>query len=446
MEEPALVKPSIRDVKSILRLFFTRGTIGSNGILSLISLTMQFFSNVVLVMVLARLVDVDTLGEILYGIAFAGIVSVLLSYGSNNLVIREVTQRRHSIVEIASNLLLTKLILAAVLVGAVSLFLRVQGAPLDSPGDLWFYVGAAMINSLIDSLTALRRGENDFVTEAQVSAFRSVLFFSGALAAVHWWGATTLLIGQVRLLCRSISLLFAAVLFARTLYERGSVNRLWQPKWAIIRKLLVVGFPFALQAILGTLYFQLDALVLGALRTSAEVAYYQSAMQVVSAAMLMPVAVIQAYYPRLAGSFSDHKSADLSLVKQMLIILAALGLCMTTLFGLAAPSMIRIVYGPNMEPSGLVLRILSLVFIVRAVAGGLGICLIAIGQQQAQVVAGSVALVGSLGLNLLLVPRLGFVAAAWVNLIVNLLVLSTYALWWNRSIVGWVLASETCQE
>ena len=382
-------------------------------------------------MVLARLVDVSTLGEILYATVFANIVIVLSSYGFDNLVIREVSQGRYGIVQVASNLLFAKLILSGALILLIALFIELVHIPLRHPSDLWFYIGAGMMNSFINSINALRKASGDFTTELRVSLARSGLFFGGTLLAVYFCGATTLLVGQVRLLSRVLCLVLAVGIFGKEMRKHGHDSCLYRPQSVIVRELFVVGFPFALQALLGTAYFQLDSLVLGALKTATEVGYYQASMQVVSAVMLVPIAVIQAYYPRLARALSDPDAKGVSLMREMMAVLALLGFCLTFTFGLGAPFLITFLYGVKMQPSVVVMQILSLVFLIRSVAGGFGVSLISLGWQKVQVLAGFIAVVGSLALNFLLIPKGGFVAVAWINLLINAVILCIYSFWWR---------------
>jgi O-antigen/teichoic acid export membrane protein len=383
-------------------------------------------------MVLSRLATVDILGEILYAIVFANIVVVLVSYGLDNLVVREISQKHYGPVEIAVNLLVAKVLLSLVVILLVLLYGKVVPIPLENPSELWFYVGAALLNSFINSISALRRGGNDFVTEMKVSLFRSATFFVLVLVAVYLWGASTQLVGQVRLIGRLLSLAFAVTVLVRELGKDGIDRIVQRPQLASVKMLLVVGFPFALQAILGTAYFQTDILVLGAIRSSSEVAYYQAAMQIVVGVMLVPSAIIQAYFPELAHKFSVTRSMGIASMKQMLGILVTVGSCLTLAIGFGAPFLIPVLFGAKMQPGVAAMQILSLIFVLRSVAGGLGVSLISIGHQRVLALAGFVAVVGSVGLNLLLVPKGGFISAAWVSLTTNLIVLAVYAVWWKR--------------
>lgn len=406
-----------------------------NVLLSFASLSMQFSSSAVLVMILARLVDVDTFGEILYAIAFANIAIVVVSFGFEDLVIREVSQGHYSIQGIIPNILTVKLILSTVAVLGVMLFIKLVHIPLKHPEDLWWYFGATLINSFMNSLSALRKGKNDFATDMKVSLFSNSLLFGGTLGATLCWRATTLLLGRVRLFCRLASLLFAVFIFVRKLQaEEYSVSKTgWRgPNLSAVWELFVTGFPFGIQSVLGHAYFRLDVIVLGALRSSAEVGFYQSPMQLVSAVMLIPLAITRAYYPKLAKMFLGMDAKGLLLMRQMMRILLVSGLCLALLFGLGASFIITIVYSTKMEPSIPAMRILSLLFILRFVAAGLGISLMAMGLQKIAALADFVALIGSLGLGFWLIPKGGFITAAWVNVLMNCCILCICALGWIK--------------
>lgn len=419
------------DFLPVLKSIFARGTVGTNSLLSFASLSMQFTSNAVLVMILARLVDVSVLGEILYAIVFSNIAVVIASYGFENLIIREISQKRYSIHVITVNLLVAKLALSTVLIFGIMLFIRVVPIPLRNSGDLWFYFGASLINSYINSLSALRKGRNDFSTDIKVSLFSNTLLFVITLSSVFCWGGTTLLVGQIRLLTRIFAFVFAGGLFLKRTQQEESDN--WgKVNWAIIWALFVKGLPFGLQAMLGTAYFQLDVIVLGALKNSTEVGFYQSSMQLISAMMLFPNAITNAYYPRLAEAFLSSERG-LLLMRQMMKVLIICGLCFTAVFGLGAPLIITIFYGAKMSPSIQAMRILSMLFLIRSAAGGIGMSLMAIRQQKITAWASLAALITNLSLNLWLIPTGGFVAVAWINLFTNFLIWTIYFWTWGKS-------------
>jgi O-antigen/teichoic acid export membrane protein len=398
-----------------------------------VSLTAQFFSNALLFMILARFTDVSTLGEIMYAAVFANIVVVLVSYGLDNLVVREISQSRYALSDLAVNLVFAKAVLSVLMILLLLAFMRLLSVPLKDPSDLWVYVAAALLNSFVNSLCALRKGKNDFVTEIRVSLFRNATFFVGVLIAVYLWGTSTLLVGQVRLLTAALALGLAIILFLKELGEARSDLSLQRLHATVVKMLFVVGFPFALQAVLGTAYVQVDTLVLGAIRGSTEVGYYQAAMQIVSAMMLIPTAVIQAFYPRLAHEYSTKGPTGTPTLKRMLVVLVVLGPFLAAVLGLGASLLVATLFGTKMQPSVVVLQILSLIFLVRPLAGGLGISLMSVGLQKVLALAGSVALVTSLTLNLLLVPTRGYVAAAWVALITNVIILGIYLFEWRRA-------------
>jgi O-antigen/teichoic acid export membrane protein len=430
-----LDRPPTTRLAAYLTSLIKRGSIAADSFLSLGSLGITLASNAVLAVFLARLVDITTLGEILYGFAFVTILSTLASCGFDNLVIREVAQGHYSVGHIAPILLSAKVLVLAALALAVAVFVAVVPVPLKEPGILWYFAVSALVQSLRRSVGAIRKGEGDFLTDAAGSVCSSGILLGGTVAGAVLFGANTLLVGKVRLTSSVAGLVLVMALFAWR--SRGELQTLrgWPPSCEDMLQLLAAALPFALHALFSTAYFQFDVLILGALGSSADVACYQAAMQVVSVAGLVFLAVMQAGYPRLASALASPDTAAMRLQKRTLRVLGGLGFCLTLVVGLGAPMLMPLVYGTEMRASIILAQILSLVLVVRAFAGGLGISLMSVGLQRVQVLAGFVALVTSVSLNLWLIPRLGGVAAAWVNVATNVLVLAVYGLWWRSASV-----------
>ena len=93
---------------------------------------------------------------------------------------------------------------------------------------------------------------------------------------------------------------------------------------------------------------------------------------------------------------------------------------------LAAEPLLRLVYGPKMSPSVPVLRVAALIPLIRFISGGYGAILISIHRQEVQVIGAAVATVLIAALDWFLVPRAGYIAAAWVNLLANSVVLGIF--------------------
>ncbi len=93
---------------------------------------------------------------------------------------------------------------------------------------------------------------------------------------------------------------------------------------------------------------------------------------------------------------------------------------------LAAEPLLHLVYGSKMAPSVPVFRVAAFIPLVRFISGGYGIVLISIHRQNVQVVGAVVAAVIIAALDWFLVPRAGYVVAAWVNLLANTVVLGIF--------------------
>jgi O-antigen/teichoic acid export membrane protein len=209
---------------------------------------------------------------------------------------------------------------------------------------------------------------------------------------------------------------------------RVPVGALPCPRASVVWRTLKDGFPFGLQVILATLYYQVDTMIVAEMLDVGMVGYYQASARLVLAVLPFAMLFINTFYPRLAGSYNS-KTGDVECrsATAMMGILTVFGLVGTMVLGLFARFWILTIYGPKMLSSVAVLQILSLVLLIRSVAGGLGIVLIARRRQVVLVWAAGVATVVNVALNVLFIPRAGILACAWVNVFTNCIMLCIYA-------------------
>lgn len=114
-----------------------------------------------------------------------------------------------------------------------------------------------------------------------------------------------------------------------------------------------------------SLYTVGNAFILGLLTNHAVVGYYTAAEKIVKAVLGLLGPVSQAAYPRFSKMASEAKLLALQWARRMLIVMSGLGLALSLTLFAGAPAIVRIVLGPEYEPSIMVMRILSvLVFLI----------------------------------------------------------------------------------
>ncbi|MFH1861342.1 MAG: flippase, partial [bacterium] len=190
----------------------------------------------------------------------------------------------------------------------------------------------------------------------------------------------------------------------------------------LARTLVSQSWPIAASSAFVMIYTKIDVLILQALRGSQEVGYYSVSMRLVDALAIVPSVFMVAVFPILSHTFRLNQQNFIKWVRISFRLLLAVILPITVIVTFYAAEIIRILYGTDYAPSAPVLRILIWAGI--AIYGGLVFdgALVASGRQKIGTALYAGMAVINVALNLMLIPHLGIVGAAWATAI-------SYILW-----------------
>jgi O-antigen/teichoic acid export membrane protein len=199
--------------------------------------------------------------------------------------------------------------------------------------------------------------------------------------------------------------------------------------WASLRDTWLDALPLAVAGAASLLMFRIDVLLLQWLRDSETVGVYSAAYRPFEAALLVPVAIMAAGFPRLvraAAGGPAFRALAWRLAGALLACAVAAGL-----FGwLAGPPLISFLFGAPYEAAGGLLRILVLALPAIYLNALLTQAIVALRRPWLVAASMATALVANVALNLLLIPQLGATGAAVATVIAEttLLVASLAAL------------------
>ncbi len=121
------------------------------------------------------------------------------------------------------------------------------------------------------------------------------------------------------------------------------------------------------------LYMQASAFILGLLSSAATVAYFAGAERVIRAAIGIIQPVSHAVYPRLTHLVRQDRAAAGRLLRLSTVLISGMGLAVGIVALIAAPLLVQLLLGPGYEAAVPVLRALSLLPPIVAIATALGI-------------------------------------------------------------------------
>lgn len=393
-----------------------------NLVLSGVTTFCGFISGTVVIMVLGRMLPVNIFGEIVFAYTFATLAQLIPSYGFPLLVIVEVAQKHLEPAKAIVNVLAVQIFLSILTVAGLALLIRIANISINSSLILIFMV-SGILNSFSTVISSVNKGQNDFSVEVKVAISQMISLCILIFMAMMVLPKSSMLIGWVMLTSNLVGLIIALILIKPLFMGDSSLL----PDAGTMGKLLKIGFPFAIQLIFGTLYFQIDTLIIGKLTGMEAVGFYQAATRIVFAVFPLALIINNVFYPRLAAVYNpDTQNYQTSDGYKMMFLLLLISIILTIFLIVFAQPVVYLIYGPKMVPSIPVLQVFSLILLFRFVAGGLGILLITCQKQIFLVIAAIIATVTNLILNFIWVPSYGIISSAWANVITHLIILSIY--------------------
>jgi O-antigen/teichoic acid export membrane protein len=363
---------------------------------------------------IARSIGAKGFGEFATAMAIGSILLIVLDGGFRTLLLREVTRptpglsvRPERIPLIALGHLLAVACLSSVL--ALSWFRENLSIALAT---LACFVGVAMTQLV----SALLRGQGRIIHEG---TWQMVARSLSAVAIL-----VMLLIGfhepwHILATWAAASIALALILLGR--YLPAVRLRLSREMYQSALPILIIDFATAV-------YFRSDLILMSLLGVSKEDSgNYAVAYRLIEAIILLANPLCILLFRRFRGASAGYPLPD-RFVEAPAVYALVLGVGMAITIGLAAPSLVRWVYGSQYDASIELLQVLcwALVFILPNVV--LTQAALAFNRERQYAMAAVVAAGANLALNLVFLPSHGVVAAAYCTVVTEFVLFSFLAL------------------
>jgi O-antigen/teichoic acid export membrane protein len=195
-----------------------------------------------------------------------------------------------------------------------------------------------------------------------------------------------------------------------------------RPPRETIKRLIRVGTPLGIAGLLIVAYARIDQIIVFEQAGSQAAGFYGSAYRILEQVHFVPGTVITTIAPIIAALWLVDRERMLRVVT-----LAAELLAITSFGGLAfaivgADPFMRLIFGDEFAPAAEALPVLGGAFVFICFGYLVANLLLVVGLAKRQIVVGLVALVFNVAANLILVPEYGFMAAAWITLATEVVV------------------------
>lgn len=303
--------------------------------------TLGIAAGVAVSAVLARCWGPDTYGLFNYVMAFTGLFGIWTSLGLKSVITRDLVRDPGSEGRIMGSALGLQLgaALAAFIASTISLMLSRKGD--TEAWILGLACSAVFFADAMMGMEAAAEAKSRFRLIAAAQAIPLLVFsalkIAGAAAGAPPWTIALLVLLQ------SASSCLILYMYGR----KNTAPAKWRFDPAEARRLFAEGLPILLSGVVVTVYMRSDQVMIGLMRSDAEVGLYSVAVKISEAWYLVPAALAASVYPSLIKAHSGDKAAYSARLQDFLDMMFAVGLAGAFATSFLARPLVSVIYGPG---------------------------------------------------------------------------------------------------
>jgi O-antigen/teichoic acid export membrane protein len=373
-----------------------------------ISLALAHFTakviSFVAAVVIARHLGADDFGVFTFSFAAITLAIVIFQAGLTPLVVREIARNRAA----APRYLTISLVVRAA--GALTIALVAGGlyAATGSPAALAAAIAAVALgfSSILASFTDVFQGFERMEFVAVVLVFNNLATLAFVVFAVAVGAGVVPIIGLYAA-ANVLSVLFGAVIcFAKFARPTAGV------RWNDFKGFVAEAVPFSLSALVASLYWRSDAVLLKLLAGDRAVGIYGASARIVEGLVLVAGSFREAIYPVLSKYWPSSPDPFREASRAAFKFLIALAIPIGVGTSIVAYKLFPFIYGPDFAEGWIVLAILIWALAAIFVRELTAATLFAFDLQKMVLASNALGAVVSVGLNLALIPHISYVGPA----------------------------------
>ncbi len=225
---------------------------------------------------------------------------------------------------------------------------------------------------------------------------------------------------------------FAAVFLATSAVSAGLTATLALKRAAVRmsgsrefwRPLLRVGVGVGVAGILVTLYVKLDQILVLELAGSRQAGLYGAAYRLLDQVQFIPISVMTTLFPLIAAAYASRRDRVRALLQVAAEYLAMASLPILAFTIIAARPIMTLLFGRDFGAAAPALPILAGAFVSISFGYLVGNMVVILELQRQFARFAAIGLIVNAALNLVLIPGFGFLAAAWITLLTEVMVMA----------------------
>ncbi len=356
---------------------------------------------------IARHLGPHNIGEMAQVMALVGFVAPLATLGLDALCVKRLIDLPSE----ATSTLATVFIMR--LVAGMLAWCGVMSYAWLAVGDstLWLYLaifGATLMFSATDTIDLWFQS----ALKSRLTVFsKNLAFFITAALRVGLVLAESELIWFIAAAAFEVALgaLFLLLTFLREDAER---MQRFRPSAKIGKELLLAGWPVVVSGLLIATYMKVDQVLIGALLTKDQLGHYSVAMRLIDVWQIIPLALVPSFAPLIAQlkleGCAPYEKKNV-LVFRLVFYVGVAGAAMTALL---SPFLVGLLFGEQYAAAVPVVQVAALSLPGMFLGVALGPWVVNEGLMKFSMIRALTGAAVSVGMNLMLLPKLGIIGAA----------------------------------
>lgn len=345
---------------------------------------------------LPRYLGGTSIGQLAFASSFVSIFALIVLFGSERYLTREVARHPERAPHMAFNALIARIPFLIVSTVCIVAFVFAIGKTSDARAVVYIAIGGMWISAVSNTFNAVLQGfERMTLTSAAGVAEKLVGSLLG-IGAVVLASQGMIVYSLILLGASGLSLAIITFFFMRV------VGLSWRPDYQMCRTLLIGGAPFMIWGLSLLIYGTIDITMLSVLSRDDVVGWYSSAYRFIGIATFFPFSITTALLPTISSApVADSKF----LIRRCTDIVLFLTMPIAVFFLVGSSAVVHFLgYPPEFDNSIILMQILALHIPLTAFTMIAGTVLIASNREGPRTLLAIAAAVINPLLNLAAIP------------------------------------------
>ena len=302
--------------------------------------------------IIATYLGVEGYGRWIFAFTFVSVFTIIADMGISTLMIREIAKNRKLAKKYLSNLISLKIILGCITLAALVAIAQLLGKESTTLALIYLIGIYTILNVFNDFLRAVFRAFEQMQYEAYSKIIGGILLVLFVGVAVHY-NLSIICLLLAYIISAVLSLAFTAILVKKDFLEIHPVYN-----FLFLKRILKKSWPFAINMLLGIIYFQIDTIQVNLIAGDAETGIYAVAYNFVFILLSLSSLVYAALYPALSRIYAESKEKfyrNITFLSKKILLYSIL-ICLVMV--IAAKFLILTLYGDEFYNSYPILIVL----------------------------------------------------------------------------------------